>query len=237
LLSGLAPLLAALLIATTPKGNTFATVNPLSFALKSLTQPLRERRIGRHFSGGMDMRRLGLILLLFALAHVPKSANATVYDLAYSNNTQPQVMAATFNPITLFNGDTLSITFNNIPLPTVFFAINPATLFDINLYALSGGGTVEDTFFPLISNHVMDEVGLHYRDFGGVGGLFYGSSYTFSFQLLSGDPPDSSGLTVDRVWAQVALVPEPSTWAMMLIGFAGIGAMAYRRRKSAMLAV
>jgi hypothetical protein len=34
----------------------------------------------------------------------------------------------------------------------------------------------------------------------------------------------------------VAPVPEPSTWAMMLLGFAGIGAMTYRRRKSAMLA-
>ena len=25
-------------------------------------------------------------------------------------------------------------------------------------------------------------------------------------------------------------VPEPSTWAMMLLGFAGLGFMAYRRR-------
>jgi hypothetical protein len=32
-------------------------------------------------------------------------------------------------------------------------------------------------------------------------------------------------------------VPEPSTWAMMILGFAGIGFMAYRRRKSAGLAV
>jgi PEP-CTERM motif len=31
-------------------------------------------------------------------------------------------------------------------------------------------------------------------------------------------------------------VPEPSTWAMMILGFAGIGAMTYRRRKSAILA-
>jgi hypothetical protein len=29
----------------------------------------------------------------------------------------------------------------------------------------------------------------------------------------------------------VAAVPEPSTWAMMILGFAGIGAMTYRRRK------
>jgi hypothetical protein len=29
-------------------------------------------------------------------------------------------------------------------------------------------------------------------------------------------------------------VPEPSTWAMMILGFAGVGAMTYRRRKSAL---
>ena len=29
-----------------------------------------------------------------------------------------------------------------------------------------------------------------------------------------------------------AAVPEPSTWAMMLLGFMGIGFMAYRRRAS-----
>jgi PEP-CTERM motif-containing protein len=35
-----------------------------------------------------------------------------------------------------------------------------------------------------------------------------------------------------------AAVPEPSTWAMMILGFAGIGAMAYRRRnKTAMIRV
>jgi hypothetical protein len=28
----------------------------------------------------------------------------------------------------------------------------------------------------------------------------------------------------------LAAVPEPSTWAMMILGFAGIGFMAYRRR-------
>jgi PEP-CTERM motif len=34
----------------------------------------------------------------------------------------------------------------------------------------------------------------------------------------------------------VGAVPEPSTWAMIILGFVGIGAMTYRRRKSAMLA-
>jgi hypothetical protein len=40
---------------------------------------------------------------------------------------------------------------------------------------------------------------------------------------------------VDVEQTSVGSVPEPSTWAMMILGFAGIGAMAYRRRKSAML--
>ena len=33
----------------------------------------------------------------------------------------------------------------------------------------------------------------------------------------------------------VGAVPEPSTWAMMILGFAGVGFMAYRRRNKAAL--
>ena len=29
-----------------------------------------------------------------------------------------------------------------------------------------------------------------------------------------------------------AIVPEPSTWAMMLLGFAGLGFLAYRKRSA-----
>jgi hypothetical protein len=32
------------------------------------------------------------------------------------------------------------------------------------------------------------------------------------------------------------VIPEPSSWAMMILGFVGIGAMTYRRRTSAMVA-
>lgn len=35
---------------------------------------------------------------------------------------------------------------------------------------------------------------------------------------------------------QVAAVPEPSTWAMMILGFAGIGFMVYRRRNAPAMA-
>ena len=33
------------------------------------------------------------------------------------------------------------------------------------------------------------------------------------------------------VYGAVAPVPEPSTWAMMILGFAGVGFMGYRRSR------
>ena len=36
---------------------------------------------------------------------------------------------------------------------------------------------------------------------------------------------------LDNVQLMTAAVPEPSTWAMMILGFAGVGFMTYRRRK------
>lgn len=49
------------------------------------------------------------------------------------------------------------------------------------------------------------------------------------------DASDAFGM--DNVtFAEVSAVPEPSTWAMMILGFAGIGFTTYRRRKTAALA-
>jgi hypothetical protein len=37
----------------------------------------------------------------------------------------------------------------------------------------------------------------------------------------------STTLTIDTI---ASGVPEPSTWAMMILGFAGVGFMAYRKK-------
>jgi len=50
------------------------------------------------------------------------------------------------------------------------------------------------------------------------------------FFVLGFKDRDLSGLVLE----QVAAVPEPSTWAMLLLGFAGIGLMARRRRSGAL---
>jgi hypothetical protein len=67
--------------------------------------------------------------------------------------------------------------------------------------------------------------------------------------FISTDPFNAITLTVptDASWvvsdfttnaqALTSAVPEPSTWAMMLLGFAGVGFMAYRRKsKPALMA-
>jgi hypothetical protein len=61
-------------------------------------------------------------------------------------------------------------------------------------------------------------------------GLAAGEAY---FDIHTGQFP---GGEIRGFLQAVTAVPEPSTWAMMILGFFGIGAMTYRRRKSAMLA-
>jgi hypothetical protein len=73
---------------------------------------------------------------------------------------------------------------------------------------------------------------------GNFAGWNYDSSvgtfaYTFNGQWIvnsSVPRPEASVVGISGA------VPEPSTWAMMILGFAGVGFMAYRRRSTAALA-
>jgi hypothetical protein len=66
---------------------------------------------------------------------------------------------------------------------------------------------------------------------------FQGALTAFDFTVgpgnysLAFDLNNSGGPFALRVGdLQIAAVPEPSTWAMMILGFAGVGFMAYRRK-------
>jgi PEP-CTERM motif-containing protein len=62
-----------------------------------------------------------------------------------------------------------------------------------------------------------------------------GFDHITSFTLS--DPIFNNEFAVDNIALGVAAVPEPSTWAMMILGFAGIGFMTYRRKsKPALMA-
>ena len=100
----------------------------------------------------------------------------------------------------------------------------------------------------LIDNHeIVNNDGDHFLQ------LMYGfdnlSAGLHSIEVLQFEDSFSTGLEVTAGLASTdvrnpldpttltASVPEPSTWAMMILGFLGIGAMTYRRRRSAMVAV
>jgi hypothetical protein len=46
----------------------------------------------------------------------------------------------------------------------------------------------------------------------------------------------STEVAAQLVVTTVTAVPEPSTWAMMILGFAAVGYMAYRRRNQTAVA-
>ncbi len=52
---------------------------------------------------------------------------------------------------------------------------------------------------------------------------------TLTFYITDGGLPSAFAFDVESVTA----VPEPSTWAMMILGFSGVGFLAYRRRNKA----
>jgi hypothetical protein len=53
---------------------------------------------------------------------------------------------------------------------------------------------------------------------------------TLEFKITDAGPP--LAFRVDGLQGFAAPVPEPSTWAMMILGFLGVGFVAYRRKQS-----
>jgi hypothetical protein len=101
-------------------------------------------------------------------------------------------------------------------------------------YAPSGQGWYyNDVLYPS-GPALVDNNGILFEFGAGNFGNIYtvGSTYYFSVDnpgvlYNPGDVITAGGITFD---SEIAAVPEPSTWAMMMFGFAGVGFMAYRRK-------
>lgn len=74
------------------------------------------------------------------------------------------------------------------------------------------------------TTHVLDTLGYDFA--------WNGANESFRWRLI-GDAAGCAGPScgVNKVGA----VPEPSTWAMMILGFCGLGFLAYRRKTSAVI--
>jgi hypothetical protein len=168
------------------------------------------------------MRKHSLLLCSLALstafAAVPASAELLTFNLTGSRT-------ATF---TLESAAPSSFTSSALVGNQVFF----------NAVAGTFGGTAGTADISFGTNLIADlniqSANLGFTQLSAPGDLFTGpaSSPTFNigtFNLSGGFTAGPATLTISR--AAVAAVPEPSTWAMMLVGFGAIGASMRRRRR------
>jgi hypothetical protein len=120
-------------------------------------------------------------------------------------------------------------------------------------YVIQGGtsayaGSDNLLFFPeaiTSSNSTpafVDFGGISFHTDAGVDFNFGGNSQTGPFEYVLNDsgrnPVGYAGvLGSTPIEFSVAAIPEPSTWAMLLLGFAGIGFVGYRRSRKSAVAI
>ena len=92
-----------------------------------------------------------------------------------------------------------------------------------DIVALLGGGTLVDVPSNYVSGSALSDTSTYanqsFSSLGVTPGTYewtWGTGTNQNFTLVIG-----------------SAVPEPSTWAMLLLGFAGIGAFSYRKRMAA----
>jgi hypothetical protein len=158
--------------------------------------------------------------LLTALLLASASAQATTYNFSFADATDDsasgQITTTGAGPnysvssITgLFDGETITgLDATYAGADNTFYSAGPY-LSEAGLsFDLSGGPISQVNVFYNNPGYFLD---LHPPDGAGSG-------------------PAAGPLTVGSF--SVAAVPEPSTWAMMILGFFGVGFMAYRRKQN-----
>lgn len=148
------------------------------------------------------------------------------------------ISVSTGGPTLSGNGfDTAGI----LPLILTFSFQKPLSAFGINILDLADGGSAVD--LTISNSHgnstllLNDFSGPSY--FGPAAAQFVGMWSSVPFHSVTIQITNVSGSLGESVYWDNAYflerrhqgaVPEPTTWAMMILGFAGVGFMAYRRR-------
>jgi len=93
---------------------------------------------------------------------------------------------------------------------------------------ISFGG--DDDVFLALNNNVVDQVGgVHPQS----DTTYDVTAGTYALTLFYADRQQvAANLQFSISGGSISAVPEPSTWAMMILGFFGVGFMAYRRKQN-----
>jgi hypothetical protein len=170
-------------------------------------------------------------LMALLLAAAPASALTWSFSFAdaggdsasgqlITSNTGPDYLITSISGT--FDGQTITGLNGSYAGPdNIFYSAGPYVSFGGWSFNLAGGPTAQ--------------VNVWYGNANGFNG-FNGVNYWLDINPpdVAGIGPNAGPLTSFLVTeaASVTAVPEPSTWAMLLLGFAGIGFMAYRRKQN-----
>ena len=146
--------------------------------------------------------------LEITLAYSAKSRDEP--SATFADNIGADATVVFSGPVTLSSAGTLA--FDSIINFTTDFAYNPADGSLLVQIVNTGGGST--TAFDYGPNAAFSRV------------------FDFSSPGASGVVDIGDGLATEFLTA-TSVVPEPSTWAMMLLGFAGLGFVGHRRTRKA----
>lgn len=195
--------------ATTPSGNSFGLdFNPQADRLRMVSDTNQNLRINLNTAPPTNLGPDGAITL-------NGSSNVDLIGAAYTNNV------ANAASTTLYGIDAFTDSLVRSTSPNAGAYVNTSldgTPF-VPLGVLLGASD------PL----GFDISGLTGASFFSANGSFYGINLTTGASTLVGQI-GTEGIT--GIALGVAAVPEPGTWAMMLIGFGAIGVAVRRRRRS-----
>jgi hypothetical protein len=99
--------------------------------------------------------------------------------------------------------------------------------------ARAWGGTNNTALSFSLANLISTEGPLNGASYSGsTSGSFLAGVIPYSLTIGVDIARSTAGTSTGDLNLSVAPVPEPSTWAMMILGFAGVGFMAYRRKQN-----
>ncbi|MCP3442068.1 PEP-CTERM sorting domain-containing protein [Bradyrhizobium sp. CCGUVB14] len=138
-----------------------------------------------------------------------------------------------FKGTTATNKSGPNLNLGSMSLQNILFDDPSATTFDLKVSFTSPNGAGSSMFTADLVGLIFLGLGYVEIDFGKAQTIKYdGGSFKLAIDDIFLYSLDAKDPITGHVTPIAGAVPEPSTWAMMVLGFSGLGFMTYRRKRA-----